>query len=80
MFQAALISMFRQLFMIKQDPRQHLHLCELCALVGSATPAGILHAERLRQLLAQGPDALWALIKQDVTACDPFKGWDGLAK
>ena len=39
MYQAALVSMFRQLAMLKRDQGQHLHLCELCALVGSATPA-----------------------------------------
>ena len=54
----------------------HLHMCELCARAGAATPMVMLHAERLRyltQLLGHAPDALWALIKQDPTACKPLR-------
>ena len=76
MLQAAVLSMLKQISGNRRGADQRLYLCEICAAAGAAAPIIMLQAERLRylcQLVRTGPDALWALIKQDPSACEPLR-------
>ena len=67
-FQAIVLSFYRQTLVLPRDSCPHLWLCSLCALASKPPPETLLFAERLRylrQLVANGPDPLWALVKQD---------------
>ena len=53
-----------------------MYQCEACARAGVASPAILLHAERLRYLrllVSNGPDVLWALLKLDPTGYEPLQ-------
>ena len=68
LFARTVISMYRQCLGLAYADDQHVTTATICALVKQADPSTLLLTERLRyaiQLVANGPDALWALVKGD---------------
>ena len=70
LFARTVISMYRQCLGLAFADDQHVTTATICALVKQADPLTLLWTERLRyakQLVANGPDALWALVKGDAS-------------
>ena len=68
LFARTVISMYRQCLGIAYADDQHVTTATICALVRQADPVTLLWSERLRyarQLVSNGPDVLWALLKSD---------------
>ncbi|CAE7947248.1 ESS2, partial [Symbiodinium sp. KB8] len=68
LFSRTVISMYRQCLGLAHADDQHVSTATICALIGQADPGTILHTERLRyarQLVCNGPEALWALVRGD---------------
>ncbi|CAE7709486.1 CPK33 [Symbiodinium sp. CCMP2456] len=58
--------MYRQCLCLPHDDAQDASLATICALVQQPDPLTLLRVERLRyarQLIANGPDILWALLR-----------------
>ncbi|CAE7307614.1 unnamed protein product, partial [Symbiodinium sp. CCMP2456] len=65
-FARAVTSMYRQCLCLPHDEAQDVSLATICALVQQPDPLTLLRVERLRyarQLIANGPDILWALLR-----------------
>ena len=68
LFSRTVISMYRQCLGLAHADDQHVSTATICALIGQADPVTILHTERLRyarQLVCNGPEVLWALVRGD---------------
>ena len=68
LFSRTIVSMYRQCLGLAHNADQHVSTATICALLGQADPATILHTERLRyarQLVCNGPEVLWALVRKD---------------
>ena len=73
-FNGCVISMYRQLLTLPLDASKHLYGASVCAQVGLSSPSVLLHAERLRyaaRLVRNGPEPLWALLRQDSDFLQP---------
>ena len=67
-FAGALLSMYRQCLCVPHDDPQDFSCATICALLQQHDPLTLLRLHRLRyarQLVATGPDVLWALLKAD---------------
>ncbi|CAE7817460.1 unnamed protein product [Symbiodinium sp. CCMP2592] len=67
-FAGAVFGLYRATLALGQNDDQHLSLAAICALLDLPDHMTIIRAEQLRyvrQLCCSGPDALWALIRQD---------------
>ena len=67
-FAGALLSMYRQCLCVPHGDPQDLSCATICALLQQHDPQTLLRLHRLRyarQLVATGPDILWALLKAD---------------
>ena len=76
LLQSTILGMLRQITVPCHSEEQRVHQCEVCAKAESACPAAMLFAERLRylrQMVAAGPPALWALLKLDPSGCLPYQ-------
>ena len=68
LFSRAIVSMYRQCLGLAHAADQHVSTATICALLGQADPVTILQTERLRyarQLVCNGPEVLWALVRSD---------------
>ncbi|CAE7243636.1 unnamed protein product [Symbiodinium sp. CCMP2592] len=67
-FSRCIVALYRQCLGIPHDGDQEVTTEAICSLLQQPDPLTILRVERLRyarQLVATGPDVLWALLKQD---------------
>ena len=67
-FAGALLSMYRQCLCVSHNDPQDLSCATICALIQQPDPLTLLRLHRLRyarQLIASGPEILWALLKAD---------------
>ncbi|OLP99497.1 hypothetical protein AK812_SmicGene17930 [Symbiodinium microadriaticum] len=67
-FAGALLSMYRQCLCVPHGDPQDFSCATICALLQQHDPWTLLRLNRLRyarQLVATGPDILWALLKAD---------------
>ncbi|CAE7280979.1 unnamed protein product [Symbiodinium necroappetens] len=68
LFARTVVSMYRQCLGLAFAEDQHVTTATICALVRQAEPGTLLLVERLRyarQLVTNGPDVLWALLRSD---------------
>ncbi|CAE7884795.1 unnamed protein product [Symbiodinium microadriaticum] len=69
LFSGAVTGIYRATLGLSRQDDQHVSLETMCALLRQPDPFTILRVEQLRylrQLIAHAPDALWALLRQDV--------------
>ena len=68
LFARTVVSMYRQCLGLAFTDDQHVSTATICALLRQADPTTLLWSERLRyarQLISNGPDVLWALLRGD---------------
>ncbi|CAE7427571.1 unnamed protein product, partial [Symbiodinium necroappetens] len=68
LFARTVVSMYRQCLGLAFADDQHITTATICALLRQADPTTLLWSERLRyarQLVSNGPDVLWALLRGD---------------
>ena len=76
-FSGAVFAIYRSALGLRFSDSQHVSVATACSLLGLLDHDSLLHIERLRylrQLVRFGPDALWALLRQDHPYMDLLRG------